>query len=165
MWSEGTTEARHNVSTGKPPITEKLSPNYTTGTGRAIDQVIVHNTAGPLVASLHQLMTPSTKVSAHYVVDRTGTIFQLVKDRDVAWHAGVWTVNKASIGVEIVSWKGAPGMEPNQEIALKSLLRWLIGAYKIKRERIKTHRSVRATLCPSFVWETEALFEEWKKAL
>lgn len=165
MWSGRIKEAGYNVSTGKPPIVEKPSPNYTVGIERVIDRIVVHNTAGPLISSLHQLMTPSTKVSAHYVVDRLGTIFQLVKDKDIAWHAGVWAVNKSSIGIEVVAWKGAPGMEPNQEIALKALLRWLMGAYKVKRERILPHRKVVATQCPSFLWATDLGFEEWKKSL
>lgn len=51
-------------------------------------------------------------VSAHYLIDRKGTIYQLVRDNDVAFHAGVSkmpapdnreSVNDFSIGIELVS--------------------------------------------------------------
>ncbi len=49
------------------------------------------------------------KVSAHYVVEEDGQVFQLVDEDKRAWHAGVseWqgetNLNSASIGIEIVN--------------------------------------------------------------
>jgi len=51
----------------------------------------------------------SAKVSAHYMVEEDGRIFQLVEEDKRAWHAGVseWrgetNINSASIGIEIVN--------------------------------------------------------------
>ncbi|WOO42991.1 N-acetylmuramoyl-L-alanine amidase [Rubellicoccus peritrichatus] len=51
-------------------------------------------------------------VSAHYIIDRDGTIYQLVPDEWVAWHAGVSKmpspddremVNTFSIGIELLA--------------------------------------------------------------
>jgi|GEM_PF-2475268 len=51
------------------------------------------------------------RVSAHYAIDRTGQVYQLVDNLDVAWHAGVSTMpdgrnyqgscNEFSIGIEL----------------------------------------------------------------
>jgi N-acetylmuramoyl-L-alanine amidase len=54
------------------------------------------------------LTNPASKASAHYVIGRTGTIWQLVPTDKQAWHAGVseWggqsNCNKFSIGIEMV---------------------------------------------------------------
>lgn len=53
------------------------------------------------------LSRPESKVSAHYVIDETGVITQLVPEHLRAWHAGqsYWRgetdINSASIGIEI----------------------------------------------------------------
>lgn len=64
-------------------------------------------------AARDRLSDPQSKVSAHYLVDEDGTVFDLVPEDKRAWHAGVsyWAgesdINSASIGVEIVN----PGHE------------------------------------------------------
>ncbi|QFU09513.1 N-acetylmuramoyl-L-alanine amidase [Palleronia sp. THAF1] len=53
------------------------------------------------------LCNPESQVSAHYVIDRMGSVQQLVDEADRAWHAGAgaWgdcrDVNSNSIGLEI----------------------------------------------------------------
>ena len=39
-------------------------------------------------------------ISTHFVIDNDGTIVQLVDPQDVAWHAGIRKVNKASVGID-----------------------------------------------------------------
>src|SRR5262245_36831433 len=52
---------------------------------------------------------PLSRVSAHYVVDEAGKIYNLVPEEHRAWHAGAssWEgegdVNARSIGIEIVN--------------------------------------------------------------
>ena len=59
--------------------------------------------------SLQRLVSPSSKVSCHYLINRKGLIFKLVKDENIAWHAGksMWrkfrNLNKNSIGIELVN--------------------------------------------------------------
>jgi N-acetylmuramoyl-L-alanine amidase len=57
------------------------------------------------------LTNPASKASAHYVIGRTGTVWQLVPTDKEAWHAGgpgrsSWqgkdNCNKFSIGIEMV---------------------------------------------------------------
>lgn len=51
-----------------------------------------------------------SKASAHYVIDRDGSVVQMVMDENRAWHAGVSSlngiknVNDFSIGIELVNW-------------------------------------------------------------
>ncbi len=73
------------------------------------DTVIIHYTAGPYKPSLNTLTNPRVKASAHVIVDRDGSITQLVPFDTEAWHAGAsrWGkrtgMNKYSLGIEIVN--------------------------------------------------------------
>ncbi len=73
------------------------------------DTVIVHYTAGPYRASLNTLTNPRVSASAHILVDRDGSITQLIPFNVIAWHAGRSAYkgrsgfNKYSIGIEIVN--------------------------------------------------------------
>ena len=39
-------------------------------------------------------------ISSHFVIDNDGTIYQMVDTKNVGWHAGIRSVNKASIGID-----------------------------------------------------------------
>ncbi len=60
-------------------------------------------------AALARLTDAEAKVSAHYMIEEDGRVFQLVREDRRAWHAGVaeWAgitnVNSASIGIELVN--------------------------------------------------------------
>ncbi|MGM0498211.1 MAG: N-acetylmuramoyl-L-alanine amidase [Bacteroidota bacterium] len=72
------------------------------------DTIVLHYTAGRNGKSAaNYLAKDNVKASAHLVIDRDGTIFQLVPFDTIAWHAGrsSWKgrsgLNKYSIGIEI----------------------------------------------------------------
>ena len=73
------------------------------------DTVILHYTAGPYKPALNTLTNPRVKASAHIIVDRDGSITQLVPFNLIAWHAGKSSygnrkgMNKYSLGIEIVN--------------------------------------------------------------
>lgn len=48
--------------------------------------VVVHATEGELGGALAHLRNPESQVSAHYVIDRDGTVYQLVPERVAAYH-------------------------------------------------------------------------------
>jgi N-acetyl-anhydromuramyl-L-alanine amidase AmpD len=50
--------------------------------------IVLHTTAGPLGATLSWFRDPAAKVSAHYVVARSGTVYQCVYEADAAWANG-----------------------------------------------------------------------------
>jgi N-acetylmuramoyl-L-alanine amidase len=72
------------------------------------DTIVLHYTAGrDGKSSAQYLAKDNVKASAHIVIDRDGSIYQLVPFDTVAWHAGKssWKgrsgFNKYSIGIEI----------------------------------------------------------------
>ncbi len=95
-------------------IIARPSPNYTDRMPGPIDMLVLHYTG---MASgedaLARLCDPAAQVSAHYLIDEDGQIYQLVAEKKRAWHAGVscWAgerdINSRSIGIELVN----PGHE------------------------------------------------------
>jgi len=72
--------------------------------------LIMHYTESTSAAStISWFQEPSSKVSAHLLIGRDGTITQFVRFNVVAWHAGesTWdgllSLNKYSIGIELVN--------------------------------------------------------------
>ncbi|GII88989.1 hypothetical protein Ssi03_69790 [Sphaerisporangium siamense] len=80
------------------------SGNYTASSrpsSYAIDRVVIHITQGSYAGTISWFQNPSAQVSAHYVVRSSdGAVTQMVRDKDVAWHAGNWDYNTRSIGIE-----------------------------------------------------------------
>lgn len=74
-------------------------------------QICLHDTAGALrpFSSVEWFEKADRKVSAHFVVERDGTVTQMVDLNRVAYHAGVskWKgqtgLNSSAIGIEIVN--------------------------------------------------------------
>lgn len=85
------------------------SPNHGPRRGGALpDMVVIHFTAMQDAASaLARLCDPVAEVSAHYLIARDGTCWQMVDEAARAWHAGagawggVTDVNSRSIGIEL----------------------------------------------------------------
>ena len=78
-----------------------------------ISMIVLHYTALPTCEDALTILSsptnPAGRVSSHYLVDRDGTIYQMVDESKRAWHAGAgsWRelddVNSRSIGIEIVN--------------------------------------------------------------
>ncbi len=91
----------------------------------AIDILVLHYTELPLAESLAILRDDARaqRVSAHYVLDLDGTLYRLVPEERVAWHAGRshWrgrdALNATSIGIEIVNLHGDLHDYPSRQIA------------------------------------------------
>lgn len=102
------------------------SPNHAARPAdAAIDILVLHYTELPLTESLAILRDDARahRVSAHYVLDLDGTLYRLVPDERVAWHAGRshWrgrdALNATSIGIEIVNLHGDLHDYPSRQIA------------------------------------------------
>ncbi|MFZ5482105.1 MAG: N-acetylmuramoyl-L-alanine amidase [Myxococcota bacterium] len=82
--------------------------NYSRGAGD-IDYVIIHTVQGSYSGCISWFQNSSASVSAHYVVRSSdGHTTQMVHEEDVAWHAGNWDYNLASIGIEHEGWVDEP---------------------------------------------------------
>ena len=85
------------------------SPNYIfCNKRRKIHSIVIHYTGmRSLQSAVERLISKKYEVSSHYLIGRTGKILQLVKDNNIAWHAGIsnWfnfkNLNKTSIGIEL----------------------------------------------------------------
>tara|TARA_Y100000590_G_scaffold357260_1_gene412011 strand:+ start:2853 stop:3593 length:741 start_codon:yes stop_codon:yes gene_type:complete len=101
--------------------------------------------------SINRLCSLKSKVSSHYLISRSGKIFQLVQDHFVAWHAGksCWlkqqNINKNSIGIELVNKGhkfGYTNFKKKQISSLIKLCKILIRKYKIKKKNITGHSDI-----------------------
>jgi len=128
------------------------SSNFSPGRqGSKIQTVVIHTTVGSLDAANARFQNPSSQVSAHYGVSLDGSIFQWVKEQDTAWHAGEWTVNLTSIGIEHEDGGDFMGVRPDvlyTESAKLARTICLTYGIPIDRQHIVGHREVHATACP-----------------
>lgn len=114
-------------------IIDAPSPNFDDRT-LPISLLVLHYTGMETgAAALERMRSAEAKVSAHYMVEQDGRIFQLVDEGKRAWHAGVseWrgesNINSASIGIEIVNgghdWPLADGsLPPYPDVQINTLI-------------------------------------------
>ncbi len=119
-----------------------------------------------------QSQNSAGKVSAHYLIAESGKIFQLVDDRQRAWHAGAgrWRglndLNSVSLGIELDN-DGVEAFKPQQMTALISLLDDLCRRWDLPRTAIIGHTDLAPTrkVDPSalFPWHelAQAGFGQW----
>ena len=91
------------VASARPPVVWlKGEGNFTKShrPARSIETIVVHVTEGAFWGSVQWLKNPRAHASSHYVIARNGKIVQLVHLSDIAWHAGNWSVNSQSVGIE-----------------------------------------------------------------
>ncbi|GDX83809.1 hypothetical protein LBMAG42_56200 [Deltaproteobacteria bacterium] len=66
-----------------------------------IDMVVIHTVQGSYSGCASWFQNCSAQASAHYVVRSSdGAVTQMVREADVAWHAGNWDYNTRSVGIE-----------------------------------------------------------------
>ncbi len=69
--------------------------------GNVIDRIVIHTTEGSYTSAINWFQYNGSQVSAHYVIRSSdGHITQMVREADIAWHAGVVGWNPRSIGIE-----------------------------------------------------------------
>jgi N-acetylmuramoyl-L-alanine amidase len=120
--------------------------------GQRPDTIVLHYTGMPDAgAALERLCTPSSEVSAHYVVFEDGRIIQLVQESRRAWHAGksFWAgetdINSCSIGIEIVNPGhdyGYPDFPKRQIAAVTALCRGIQTRNSILPVRVLAHSDI-----------------------
>ena len=101
--------------------------------------------------ALTRLCDPTAKVSAHFLISKTGDLYQLVDLTKRAWHAGLssWKgiedINSQSIGIELDNLGHTFGPEAFPEPQIKTLLvllEELTKEYGIAPHRILGHSDV-----------------------
>ena len=100
-------------------------------------------------AALERMTDPSSKVSAHYMIDEDGARTLLVDEEFRAWHAGAsfWAgeddINSYSIGVEIVNPGHEWGYRPFPQVQMDAVLQLC--------QEIMTRHDIRYVLAHSDV--------------
>jgi len=136
-------------------IIEKLSPNFNSREGHAVDMLVLHYTGmKTMQEALSRLCDPAAEVSAHYMVDEDGTVYRLVPEEMRAWHAGkapltTWrgytNVNQRSIGIEIVNPGHEFGYRPFPKVQMESvaqLCKEILARHKIPARNIVAHSDI-----------------------
>jgi N-acetylmuramoyl-L-alanine amidase len=132
------------------------SPNWNDRpTGAVVDMLILHYTGMRDAASaLARLRDPAASVSAHYVIEEDGAVWQLVDETRRAWHAGVsaWagrtSLNDVSIGIELVNPGHEFGYRPFAEPQIEAcidLCRAILARWPIPAGRVLAHSDVAPT--------------------
>ena len=110
---------------------------------RSIDTIVLHSSYNPNEGDAYSVeklvqIYESYGVGAHYLIDRTGKIYRLVEDKNIAYHAGVSKmpdgrkdVNTFSIGIEIMN-KEETQYTAAQYAAVNELIASLKERYGIK---------------------------------
>lgn len=65
-----------------------------------IDMVVIHVVQGGYATALRVFKDPAHGAAAHYVVRKDGHVAQMIRELDVAFHAGNKSYNERSIGIE-----------------------------------------------------------------
>lgn len=97
-------------------IHQRLTPiNHTSGRdGHRVRAIVEHITDGDTAAgAIKWFASKASKVSAHYVVDRDGTIYQCVLEEDTAWANGV--LKQPTMTNPIIAGWVHDGVNPNSE--------------------------------------------------
>jgi hypothetical protein len=104
-------------------------------------------------------------VSAHYLIDKSGRIYQLVPDDRAAWHAGFaeWhgemAINARSIGIELENANNGIDPYPQPQLAaLIGLCREKMAQYHIAADMVVRHAEIaipkgRKTDPAGFPWQ------------
>jgi hypothetical protein len=99
----------------------------------AITHIVIHDVEGSALAALATFQDPNSAVSAHYIIDTDGTIYQVLRNQDIGYHAGNYWYNQHSIGIEHAGFDadGYKWYNATQYLASAKLVAYLIKKYHI----------------------------------
>jgi N-acetylmuramoyl-L-alanine amidase len=117
--------------TTRPKVVDHLMPlthSSTRPTTATVDTIVLHFSSDLVAHPDHPYdverqiqIYDKANVSAHYLIDREGTIYKLVDEKRAAWHAGKgslpWdktrtSMNSSSIGIEMLAVGSKEDMAP-----------------------------------------------------
>ena len=110
--------------------------------GRQVDTIVLHSCYNPERGDRYSVdailrIFARERVSAHYLIDRDGRVYQLVAEGDIAHHAGQsrWQgrvgVNRFSIGIELLNHTEDRYTEAQYQ-SLERLIRNIEGRHPIR---------------------------------
>lgn len=125
--------------------------------------IVIHYTAmDSAQAALERLCDPAYEVSAHYLIGSDGTLWQMVREEDRAWHAGAgeWRgktdINSRSVGIELENTGAHPFSEP-QMARLEQVVHQIMARWDIPAEGVIGHSDMapgrKSDPGPRFDWQ------------
>ena len=112
----------------------RASPNHAEHPLHERRGVVIHHTVMAYEQTISYMLDPSSRVSYHTIVAKTGERCGLVHDEHIAWHAGVSSFrgrdhcNAFLLGL---AFEGDTYREPLTKVQIDSALEWV--AYRWKR--------------------------------
>ena len=103
-----------------------------------VKYVVIHDTEEGYDQTKKQFSDPTSATSSHYVIrSADGQITQMVRTRDVPWHAGNWDFNAHSVGIEHEGYvaKGATWFTEPMYANSAKLVRYLANKFDIPKDR------------------------------
>ena len=137
-----------NMIVSPSPHFFKTSPN------RKVKFIVLHATASSTTESAVRWMKdPSSKVSAHYVIGKDGSVVQMVDLDNIAWHAGkskalldgeeYVNLNGISIGIELVNLNtGTDTYDPRQITSCLTITNALLRYYNLGLDSVVSHKDI-----------------------
>ena len=136
-------------------IIQKFSTHFDERKAK-IDMIVFHATATQTLEETLKIFIEKEeggRVSSHYVIDRDGTIYQVIPEEKRAWHAGIssWNeikedINSHSIGIEFQcpprGEKTFIDFSKEQIEAGLLLCEDIMKRYKIKPENVVGHSDI-----------------------
>jgi len=136
--------------------------NFHAGRNANVDRIVIHVTDGPATQPMQTagwFANPNAGVSAHFIVGRSGDVFQCVELEHKANHAG--PANNRSVGIEhVVPHHLHPKSVTHQQYARSAhLVRWLCTRFKLPLNRTTIVGHAEADpgtghkSCPTLAWD------------
>ncbi|BCJ31917.1 N-acetylmuramoyl-L-alanine amidase [Actinocatenispora sera] len=99
--------------------------------------VVIHDTEESLTDTMNTFYSTSSGVSIHYVVDGSGNVYQLLREKDIAYQAGNWWYNQRTIGIEHIGYDatGYQWYNATQYLGSAKLSAYLLNRYDIPLDR------------------------------
>ncbi|MET8202811.1 N-acetylmuramoyl-L-alanine amidase [Micromonospora taraxaci] len=114
--------------------------NYTVASrpgSHQVNRIVIHTAQGSYSGTVGWFQNPAAQASAHYTFRSSdGAVTQSVREKDIAWHAGNWTYNTQSIGIEHEGYvDNAAWLTDAMYRASAALTRTLATKYGIPKDR------------------------------
>lgn len=173
--------SKSTSASGKLKIISATNKHYSRASSREVDTIVMHYISGINVnrsrwddPALARSILDRYGFSAHYLVARDGTVYKLVDEKNVAWHAGGSimpapdnrkNVNRFSIGIEIIATHTS-GFTEAQYDALEQLVADIKSRHPIRHivghEEIAGRRAVSLGLRKDLKQDPGPLFD-WSR--
>lgn len=154
------------------PVLQRITPNCKALDKRVVKCVVIHSTGSSTAESaINWMGMAESGVSAHYCIGKDGKIYQLVREQDIAYHAGAaqWNgsraVNLISIGIELVNLNDGKDHYPApQMMALTRLVEDILKRHELKTVDVTAHKYIALPLGRK-TDPAGFLFYEWRDSL